>query len=363
MLKKISLLVLVVVFPSLTSLAQDSARVSPISITGYADAYYAYYTDSVGAGNYQKFPSVSPRSDNFGLNTAHLNFQYDAEKVRGTVTLHFGDITRSAWSDTFNSIMEAHAGVRLSKKIWIDAGFFRTHVGTEGLLPKENITSSVSVCTFYEPYFESGIRLNYVASDKLTINLFVLNGYNIYEENNKKKSAGVLATYTFNDKLNIGYSNYVGDDSPEGLPVSYLRIYQNLFINYQLNKLKIQAGGDVAVQENSDFFDTKKSAMMYSGVAALKYQFTSKFAAYTRGEIFNDDQGFMSGIIIDKKSIPTGFKLIGFTAGVEYKPTDNSYIRFEGRQLQMDKDQEIFWWNGNSESTRMEAMINMGVSF
>src|ERR1700746_2805557 len=122
--------------------------VSALKISGYVDAYYAYYTDSVGEGNYQKFPSISPRSNQFGLNTAMLTAQYDAEKVRGIVTLHFGDIPRCAWSSTFNPLMEAHVGIRLHKTLWLDAGFFRTHFGTEGLLPKENFCSSVSVNTF-----------------------------------------------------------------------------------------------------------------------------------------------------------------------------------------------------------------------
>jgi hypothetical protein len=337
--------------------------VSKIKISGYVDAYYASYTDSVGQGNFQKFPSVSPRSNQFGLNTAQLTAQYDGEKERGIVTLHFGDIAKSAWSSTYNPIMEAHAGIRLFKKLWLDAGFFRTHFGTEGLLPKENFTSSVSVNTFYEPYFESGVRLNYIPNDKLTINLYALNGYGIYEENNKKKSLAVLITYALGTKGNIGYSNYIGDDSPSSDSVSHLRIHQNLFLNYQINKLKIQIGGDFCIQQNSDLVVKNKSASMYSGVLGLKYQLNNKFAAYGRGEIFNDPQGCMAGVIIDKKNEFTGLKLWGATLGVEYKPTDNSYIRLEGRQLEMDKDQELFRWNGKNTNIRQEVLLNIGISF
>ena len=117
-------------FKSFSQIKKDSAK---ISISGYADVYYAYYTDSVGDGNHQKFPSISPRSNQFGLNIANLTLQYDAEKIRGVASLQFGDIPRSAWSGTFNNILEAHAGIRLCKKMWLDAGFFRTHFGTEGL--------------------------------------------------------------------------------------------------------------------------------------------------------------------------------------------------------------------------------------
>src|SRR5437868_14593203 len=89
---------------------KDSAK---IEISGYVDAYYAYYTDSVGAGNYQKFPSVSPRSNQFGLNVAMITAKYSAEKVRGVFTAHFGDIPRSNWSPSYNFIQEAHVGIRL----------------------------------------------------------------------------------------------------------------------------------------------------------------------------------------------------------------------------------------------------------
>ncbi len=82
---------------------------------------------------------------------------------------------------------KANAGVRLCKNLWLDAGFFRTHVGTEGLFPKENITSSVAVATYFEPYYEAGLKLSYAATEKLALSLYVLNGYNLYEDNNKKE--------------------------------------------------------------------------------------------------------------------------------------------------------------------------------
>ncbi len=363
MIRRLLLLASFLFVVVLNAVAQNSDSTAKIKISGYVDAYYAHYTDSVGTGNYHKFPSISPRSNQFGLNTAQVTFQYDADKIRGIVTLHYGDIAKSAWSSTFNNIMEAHAGIRLCKKLWLDAGFFRTHFGTEGLLPRENFASSVSINTFYEPYFEEGARLSYTPNIKWSINVYVLNGYNIYEDNNDKKSLGILVTYSLGDKGNIGYSNYIGDDSAQGDSITHLRIHQNLFLNYQIKKLKIQIGGDYCIQEHSNVTDKSKTASMYSGVLALKYQLKEKFALYTRGELFSDLQGFMGGVIFDKDLKATGYKLWGATLGLEYKPTENSYIRLEGRQLQMDKKQEIFYWDGNKKSSRMEMLINMGISF
>ena len=339
---------------------KDSAK---FQVSGYIDAYYALYNDSVGMGNFQKFPSISPVSNNFGLNVAQLSLKYDAKNIRGIVILHYGDIPRSAWASDFNMIQKAHVGVRIFKDAWIDAGFFRTHFGTEGLLPKENITSSVSVNTFYEPYFESGVRLEYTVNSKWSFDVYVLNGYNIFTDNNKKKSLGLLVNYTPDERLNIGYSNYIGDDTPDTIATAHLRIHQNIFLNYHKNKITLQAGGDFCLQQNSLLKNLTKYANMFSGVASIKYGLTEKFSIYGRAEIFNDPNGFMSTIITDVKGKLTGYKLFGITSGLEFKPTDNSYIRLEARQLQMNRDQLIYRRDGMNKNNRGELMMNMGVSF
>jgi hypothetical protein len=289
-----------------------------------------------------------------------LTAKYTMEKVRANITIHYGDIVMSTWSKDYSFLQEANAGVRICKKLWLDAGLFRTHVGTEGLFGKENITSSVAVGTFNEPYYEAGFRLNYNPTDRLAFSFYLLNGYNIIEDHNNKKSFGMLATYTFNDNLNIGYSNYIGDDSPDTL--SQLRTYHNIFVNFQKDKFKMQLGGDYATQMNSDTTG-KKMATMFSALATFRFQLFSKIGVYSRGEIYHDPSGFLGGQIKDKTNRTTGYKIWGVTAGIEYKPTYNSYIRLEARQLQCDPNQEIFRWNGKNQSNRGEIMVHIGVHF
>jgi hypothetical protein len=354
----------VFLFFSVHGFSQKVDTVSTFSLTAYLDAYYAYYTDSVGSGNFQKFPSVSPRSNSPSLNIAQIAMQYNADKVRATAVLHFGDIPASVWAaEPYNHIMEAHVGFKVYSKLWIDAGFFRTHFGTEFLLPSENITSSVAVPSFYEPYYESGIRLNFDPTKKLEINVFLLNGYGVFVDNNNTKSLGMGVTYAFNDNAGIGYTNYIGDESPPGDLVKHLRIHQNVFFNYQHNKIKLQAGADYCLQQNSDIATGTETATMYSGLLTVKYQVKSKFGVYARGEMFQDPEGWMSGVIKDATGKMTGLKCWGITAGMEYKPTDESYVKLEGRLLQMDKDQYIFMTDGNPQNARFEIMINAGVTF
>ncbi|MBA3827577.1 MAG: outer membrane beta-barrel protein [Taibaiella sp.] len=365
MRKYISIVLLLVseCFHSSYSRAQAIDTVATYSLSAYIDAYGASYTDQVGYGNFQKFPTVSPRNNEVGLNTFQLAARYEGDRIRAIATLHVGDIAQSSWSRTYPLIQEAHIGFRILKNLWIDAGFFRTHFGTEFLLPVENITSSVAIATYYEPYYESGVRLNFDPTKRLEINIFLLNGYGIYEENNKRKSFGAGVTYSVSDYIGIGYTNYIGNDAPDSIAVSQLRIAQNIFINYQRNKWKVQVGADLYLQQHADINNSNSSATAYSALATISYHITPAFSVYARGEIFNDQNGYLSGIITDVKGKQTGYKLWGATAGLEYKPTDNSYIRLEGRKLQMDNDQEIFRYNEENRNYRYEVMVNAGISF
>lgn len=333
------------------------------SLSAYVDVYYAHYTDSVGPGSFQKFGTVSPRNNTPSLNTAQLSFQYNADKIRTMVALHYGDIASSSWSSTYNNVMEAHVGIRLLKKLWIDGGFFRTHYGTEYLLPVENITSSVTVSTYYEPYYESGLRLDYNPTDKLMIDLYMVNGYGIFIDNNNKKSFAAAITYSINDKTGIGYTNYIGDDTPPGNDTTHLRIHQNLFLNYKYKKFRLQVSGDYCLQENSDIATHNKMARLYSGLLTMRYQLPATFAIYGRGEVFNDPDAIVSNLITDRAGKLTGYELWGVTAGAEYKPTANSYVRLEGRMLQMNQYQDIFYYNGTQQNYRYEIMINAGINF
>ena len=339
---------------------------SAFKIGGYLDAYYARYSDSAGANKFQQFPVISPRSNTFGLNIVQITAQYSSKKIRALATLHYGDIPASAWSPVFNMVQEAYVGFRISKNMWLDAGFFKTHIGTEALLPKDNIASSLSIITFYEPWFQSGIKWSWSPTNKILICLHVLNGYNTFVDNNRTKSVGVTFNYMLGDKGSIGYYNLLGDETADSIHRPHLRFLQNAVFTYQLTPaLKILIGGDIISQQKSVITDSLQAAFIYGGIATIQYQVKSTFAVYARGEFFRDENGFLTGIIIDALNKPTGFKLWGCTAGLEYKPSANSYLRLEARQLEMDKYQKIFrWYNNNGHvNRRIEIMLHTGISF
>lgn len=348
---------------SLKALAQDSTHTTPaITLSGYTDVYYATFSHELEPNELQPFTTVSPRSKRFGLNVVQLTVNYTAEKVRGTVTLHYGDIAEATWSSTFRMVQEANVGFKIINHLWLDAGFFTTHIGTESFLPKNNFLSSTAVATYNEPFFQSGARLSYEGSDIFTAQLHVVSGYNLFLDVNDAKSIGVLLSYAPDDHVSITYTNLYGRESLDHAPAKQLRFYQNLYFNLNpTDKLFLVLGGDLGTQTNSSLADTDETAIMFNALATARYQFTPQYSLTIRGEIFQDKYGFISGTFINEHNVLQGLELTGITLGAEYKPTDNAYIRVEGRNLSTDKPLLLF--DQGTSNNRLELMITAGFYF
>jgi len=128
------------------------------TLSGYIDTYISHYSDTVNSNGFVKFPTIAPRNNQFGLNIIQLSAKYQAKSFRATTTLFTGDCPKAAWSSDFNAIQEANLGFKLCRKLWLDMGFFRTHIGLESIQPRENMTLSLATTTYFEPYFLSGAK-------------------------------------------------------------------------------------------------------------------------------------------------------------------------------------------------------------
>ena len=364
MFRLIRMVFVLLILTPVVLFAQFKDSTAQFKISGYVDAYYARYSDSVGVGNFQKFAAEAPKSNQFGLNIMQLSAQYSSSMLRATATLHFGDLPSASWTPVYNMIQEANAGVKLGKSLWLDAGFFKTHIGTEALLPKDNIATSISVITLYEPWFQAGAKLTYNPNDKFLFCLHLLNGYNVFVDNNSRKSVGISAFYAFSDKVNIGYYNLIGNEMPDSIKSPHTRVLNNFVFNWQINpKLKLLAGFDYITQQHSQLADSSKTATVTSAIITLRYQLAKKLGAYGRFEYFQDPDGFLSGVIPPVIVDPSGYKLTGYTLGMEYKFTENSYLRLEGRQLDMDNTQKIFRTDGGQTNVRYEGILDFGIWF
>lgn len=333
----------------------DSAEFHKLELSAYVSTYYAHYTDDTEINNFVQFPTMAPRNNQFGLNIAQIGMQYQDQNFRGNITLHYGDIPESNWPKPFTLIQEAHAGFKIVKNLWLDAGFFKTHIGIESVQPRENITSSMAVMSYYEPYFLSGAKLTYQATPKLSLQFNIFNGYNEYVENNKNKALGFSALYEFNKYFSVTYNVLTCDETPDNVKIKHQRMFHNLYGNFSKRKFSIGAEMNYGTQKNSLLTDTLKTASMFSSLLVAKYQILKKMAIYGRGEYYTDKNRIFTG------SLSLGDYISGITAGIEYKPTKNTALSSEYRFLECER---LIFKEGNMfVNQRHELIVCLDVWF
>ena len=81
-------------------------------------------------------------------------------------------------------MQEAVVGVKLAENVWLDGGVFYSHLGLESWASRDNLTYTRSLVAEYSPYYQSGVKLTWTPSAKLTAQIDVVNGWQIVSENN-----------------------------------------------------------------------------------------------------------------------------------------------------------------------------------
>lgn len=362
-MKKVKLFLLILILANLSpysGFSQEndfSKYFKNLSINVYIDTYYSIDNDKSAGSNPRIFNSFSPYRDQISLNIAQLTLKYNDEKIRGTFTMHFGDIPDVNWEPYTKAkyIQEANVGFSPIKNLWIDGGYFLSHVGAESF-PRYNFFSSFSLPANYEPFLQSGLRIGYDFSDKFSASLYALNGFNMFEDNNKNKSAGAQLNYKPLPELNVVYNNILGNEQPTGMQ-GKTRTLNNLnFYVYPHEKIDIVASADFGLQENSNLSDSTKTAYFYGASLAGRYRFSNIFSASIRGDYFQD----LDCIVSETLNNGRGVKANSLSLGFEYKPVENAYLRFEYRYVILDGEQRIFEDNSN---TRSEATITLGFEY
>jgi hypothetical protein len=332
---RILILITLLSTTSLYLFAQDT---SSVRLGAYADGYYSWYSNG-DRTIYQESDVIGAYHNNFGLNVAQFTGAYDGNRARGALTAHFGDIPAIAWSNNYRFIQEANAGVRLAERLWLDIGFFKTHVGTESFLPKDNMLSIVTLGTFYGPFYQSGARLSYNTKSNWHVELHAINGYNRHIDNNEYKSYGALISKQWNDLLYTSYSNLVGQEQIGGTTNDAYLVYQNAYATVEGERWSVQAGIDVANSFDWRVKDDWEDKLLIAALLTAQYRWNEQFATTARFELFSDERqinSFQTQYIQSGNqviAVQDGMTVFGPTAGIAFTPSEHAFLRLESRYL------------------------------
>lgn len=350
--------------------SNQKSQAQDLKVSGYIDAYIATDNDYNFKDNEKRqFSFVNNSKNQFGLNTAMITLNASGKDYRGTFSLHEGGIKQTAW-DGFTStpnIYEANFGVSPMKDLWIDAGYFITHIGAEGVLPKDNLMSSHSLSTYFGPFYQSGVKISYNFSEDFLASLHILNGNGIFEDNNANKTLGWFLSYNIKSaNLTASVSGVIGNEDLGTNPARTAQFHNVVLLYTPIEDLQIKGQLDYASLENGAIdestFKPKTGAFMGFALQA-KYALTKSMAVSARFSSADNKDGIRAS-----DTDPNKYKqaLVGtdITLGLEYKTTANSFFRLEGRMINLDDKYEYFKdADGKATNSRSEIMLNYGIWF
>lgn len=329
----------------------------------YADIYFANDNDNIKGETgtestlMRQFTFTNLYKNEFRLNIAQVSGIMDYKGIiRGNVTVQYGDFAHISHSG--NPIQQAFVGYSLAENLWLDAGYFLTHIGGEAVLPKDNWLSTHSLVTYHEPFIHSGIKLTY-AGKSFQAGFHILNGSLItFEDNNFNKTIGLNLGYSFGSIFSASYAGLFGNEEPGSPNNAKLSMYHNFcFYSDPIDGLSLKAQFDYATREkgfseNGEVKDASLMGLSLQGrVRIMEKLFTTLRVAY----------------VDNTTNYSTAYNTtgMGLDLGVEYKPSPTSYIRLEGGMLKFDDTDEYFGKyfrdaDGKQTDSRMDVRLTFG---
>ncbi|OJJ15069.1 hypothetical protein BKI52_40090 [marine bacterium AO1-C] len=320
------LLMMSLCLTTLVAIAQEDKKTqNDIKISGFVDTYYTYSFNTPDDKNIG-FATQPARHNEFNLNWGILQADYAKGKVQASLALQAGTFVRNNYAGEaqfIRNIYLANVSYKLSDELKVTLGIREAAINLEDNLSIYNPIYSRSFASDIMPYYQSGLAFVWTPSEKLSLDLSIINGYQRIQDNNSAKSLAITAKYQLNDQLLLGYGNYIGNDNPDSL-AAQVNLFNDFYAQYDITeKLQVAATVEVNAREkfNQDGFD-----VAFDFFAWLRYKFTEKLSATIFFETYRDPEQ-----IFIFTGTPNGFTLNTASLNVAYRPEKNLAIRLEGK--------------------------------
>lgn len=303
--------------------SKDSATTTPValSVSGFVDTYFAF-NFARPTSRVNQLRNFDVTDNQFVLSMAEVSVQKSATPVGFRVDLDLGqgnDIVQSGAPGSLANVRQAYVTVvaPVGSGLTIDAGKFVTHCCYEVIPAKDNFNYSRSLLFAWSvPYYHLGARASYQASEEITLNGYVYNGWNGIPVNSGK-TFGFETVYTPTRALSIVLNWLGGPALPDSVSGSYRNLYE-LIVSYQATERLTLAANGVYGEDHP-----LSATALWRGVAGyLKYMLNDVSSLAVRAEAFADPAGFMTS---------TPQNLYEATLTYEYRPFANLILRGEYR--------------------------------
>jgi hypothetical protein len=229
-------------------------------------------------------------------------------------------------------------------------GKFATYLGAEVVEARDNFNYSRSfLYDFATPFTHTGVMAGYKFSEAFTVNFYLVNGWDVSDDNNKGKSVGASFIVTPIDSVQLTFNFMYGPEEVNNNSSNRF-LFDWIGTFKATKKLTFMANVDYA-QENNDPHINGNNSQWYGVAGYAKYEFTDYFSASIRGEYFDDKNGVRTGIAQKLKEV---------TLTAEFKIAKDLLLRPEYRHDWSDRngfDSQNVTFNKKTQDTIALGMM------
>lgn len=340
---------------------------SGFKISGYLDGSYNYLQNSnkFSSGTYNRVFDTNPNG--VTLQQAGITIAYQPQQgfgglitpVEGRDSIIFAPY---GWfpdntSQTFGiAIPQGYLQYAVGSLTFM-SGTFIELAGAENIFSYNDTNFSRSILWGYaEPFTVTGLRTLYTPNDKLTLFGGINNGWDSIRDTSRQKTIELGASYTFNTLFTLAAYGYTGQqriaDRTSNGPTGQRTLFDFIATLHVTEKLSFVANYDGAMQTKAALPNGEIAKAVWQGIAGyVNYSFNDKWCTSVRGEIFNDQDGYRTGV-------PQNWREATITIG--YKPVKSIDVRAEIRR-DFSNQNCIIAKNGMSVSNNQQSYALEGV--
>ena len=185
--------------------------------------------------------------------------------------------------------------VPIGKGLRIDFGKLVTHIGGETIESiKNNNFSHGYLYSYAIPFQDFGFRLNYPVTDTITAEFYGLQGWNVtYKDNNTGKTVGPAISWAPSPKLSM-YANYLVGPEQKDNNGNFRHLLDVGLAYNPIDPLNFLVSADLGYEQEA--LGKDKNARWDGAFIVARYKVTDKFEPALRAEIYDDKDGFTTGV-------------------------------------------------------------------
>ncbi len=227
------------------------------------------------------------RTNEMQISAASFGGDFNFEHARGRIMTQFG--TRSTivprndlsvfrgqydLANVYRYLPEAYIGYHFD--IWhginVDAGMFMSYLGLNSYYQVENWEYQASYTSDNTPWFFNGMRTQIFPTNKLKIELWIINGWQSYGTFNDMPGFGGNITWCPNENMKMITNDYYGSDAA-GLPGRHRFHSDNSFLGRYYKNKKSNGISQVAFSLTGDIgFESGSGVVAFRGDATTPSQ-------------------------------------------------------------------------------------------